>query len=545
MVAAFKEQKRLNDKRFRRKQRQDHPRTNNRTRNADEDEVTNALAIHAEPVIQLMAYQGQRLSDLLEKVHVLDSGASMHTFCKRENFSTLHPWSGGQTVGIGETQITPQGLGNYILRLKGLDGPRHLALDNSVYSPEGRVNLVSISALTRKGAKISFGDNQARVAYDNRVILTATVRSGIYVVDQPDEAINTALASLVISDPELQIWHERLGHLSESGIKALRGMAHGIHPILRGQNCEPCIAGKQKERPHRKSIRKGTYPLECVVFVDDFTRMGWAYAVKEKSEFTRRFKHLLDTYERPERRCHYLHVDQGGENRSNQLCTLCDNKGITIYYTATDQHEQNGIAEAFNRVLQEKVTPTLERSNLPRKLWPYILYAAVYIRNRSPNKALNKTPYEAWFGDKPDLSHLRVIDANGWAILPSAKRQKLRAKTIQCRLLGYQGSSNYIVVDNNSRVFIANNVIFDESSFHEATGTPTGSKRTRSEDLPCIQSQNLHPRKQLRHDTMPSHRLKRSYRRMKQTLFMSEHPSLAMIRPGRQARTKSSESHRD
>ncbi|KAK2670217.1 hypothetical protein RAB80_014354 [Fusarium oxysporum f. sp. vasinfectum] len=312
--------KRLNDKRFRRKQRQDHPRTNNRTRNADEDEVTNALAIHAEPVIQLMAYQGQRLSDLLEKVHVLDSGASMHTFCKRENFSTLHPWSGGQTVGIGETQITPQGLGNYILRLKGFDGPRHLALDNSVYSPEGRFNLVSISALTRKGAKISFGDNQARVAYDNQVILTATVRSGIYVVDQPDEAINAALASLVISDPELQIWHERLGHLSENGIKALRGMAHGIHPILRGENCEPCIVGKQKERPHQKSIRKGTYPLECVhadiagpfpdtaydgsrywvVFVDDFTRMGWAYAVREKSEFTRCFKYFLDTYERPE-----------------------------------------------------------------------------------------------------------------------------------------------------------------------------------------------------------------------------------------------------
>ncbi|KAG6998831.1 Retrovirus-related Pol polyprotein from transposon TNT [Fusarium oxysporum f. sp. conglutinans] len=517
--------KRLNDKRFRRKQRQDHLRTNNRTRNADEDEVTNALAIHAEPVIQLMAYQGQRLSDLLEKVHVLDSGASMHTFCKRENFSTLHPWSGGQTVGIGETQITPQGLGNYILRLKGLDGPRHLALDNSVYSPEGRVNLVSISALTRKGAKISFGDNQARVAYDNRVILTATVRSGIYVVDQPDEAINAALASLVISDPELQIWHERLGHLSESGIKALRGMAHGIHPILRGQNCEPCIAGKQKERPHRKSIRKGTYPLECVhadiagpfpdtaydgsrywvVFVDDFTRMGWAYAVKEKSEFTRRFKHLLDTYERPERRCHYLHVDQGGENRSDQLCTLCDNKGITIYYTATDQHEQNGIAEAFNRVLQEMVTPTLERSNLPRKLWPYILYAAVYIRNRSPNKALNKTPYEAWFGDKPDLSHLRVIGANGWAILPSAKRQKLRAKTIQCGLLGYQGSSNYIVVDNNSRVFIANNVIFDESSFHEATGTPTGSKRTRSEGPTLYPEPEPSPKKAAppRHDAIP------------------------------------------
>ncbi|RYC77496.1 hypothetical protein BFJ63_vAg19630 [Fusarium oxysporum f. sp. narcissi] len=145
------------------------------------------------------------------------------------------------------------------------------------------------------------------------------------------------------------------------------------------------------------------------------------------------------------------------------------------------------------------------RRPLIRTLWPYILYAAVYIRNRSPNKALNKPPYEAWFGDKPDLSHLRVIGANGWAILPSAKRQKLRAKTIQCRLLGYQGSSNYIVVDNNSRVFIANNVIFDESSFHEATGTPTGSKRTRSEGPTLYPEPEPSPKKAAppRHDAIP------------------------------------------
>ncbi|KAJ3454188.1 hypothetical protein MRS44_018082 [Fusarium solani] len=119
--------------------------------------------------------------------------------------------------------------------------------------------------------------------------------------------------------------------------------------------------------------------------------------------------------------------------------------------------------------------------------------------------ALNKTPYEAWFGDKPDLSHLRVIGANGWAILPSVKRQKLRAKTIQCRLLGYQGSSNYIVVDNNNRVFIANNVIFDESSFHKVPGTSTGTKRTRNEG-PTLYPELELPRKKTAlppHDTNP------------------------------------------
>jgi hypothetical protein len=35
---------------------------------------------------------------------------------------------------------------------------------------------------------------------------------------------------------------------------------------------------------------------------------------------------------------------------------------------------------------------------------------AVYILNRSPTKALNgMTPYEAWHGRKPAVSHLRVF----------------------------------------------------------------------------------------------------------------------------------------
>jgi hypothetical protein len=34
----------------------------------------------------------------------------------------------------------------------------------------------------------------------------------------------------------------------------------------------------------------------------------------------------------------------------------------------------------------------------------------VYILNRSPTKALNgRTPYEAWHGRKPAVSHLRVF----------------------------------------------------------------------------------------------------------------------------------------
>jgi hypothetical protein len=39
-----------------------------------------------------------------------------------------------------------------------------------------------------------------------------------------------------------------------------------------------------------------------------------------------------------------------------------------------------------------------------------VVVTAVYILNRSPTKALHgRTPYEAWHGCKPAVSHLRVF----------------------------------------------------------------------------------------------------------------------------------------
>jgi hypothetical protein len=43
--------------------------------------------------------------------------------------------------------------------------------------------------------------------------------------------------------------------------------------------------------------------------------------------------------------------------------------------------------------------------------WGEAVVAAVYILNHLPNKALNEmTPYKAWHGCKPTVSHLRVFD---------------------------------------------------------------------------------------------------------------------------------------
>jgi hypothetical protein len=52
----------------------------------------------------------------------------------------------------------------------------------------------------------------------------------------------------------------------------------------------------------------------------------------------------------------------------------------------------------------------LKTMRVPPEFWGEAVYTAVYILNRSPTKSLNKkTPFEAWHGKKPRVSHLRTF----------------------------------------------------------------------------------------------------------------------------------------
>jgi hypothetical protein len=121
------------------------------------------------------------------------------------------------------------------------------------------------------------------------------------------------------------------------------------------------------------------------------------------------------------------------------------------------------LAKVLNRIILEKLTPTLLKSGLALKWWPYFLKAVNRIRNLCPTASISTTPYQAWYGDVPDLSHLRVLGSRGWALLPSSKRKKMQSKSIPCQLLGYQGSTNYILLDERGRVFVSNNVVVSEN----------------------------------------------------------------------------------
>ena len=82
--------------------------------------------------------------------------------------------------------------------------------------------------------------------------------------------------------------------------------------------------------------------------------------------------------------------------------------------------QQNGVAERKNRSLKEMETCMIEVRELNPKIWVEAIFYAAHIQNKSFHKLLKvMTPYEAWFGEKPDVSNFKIFGTKAWARIPS------------------------------------------------------------------------------------------------------------------------------
>jgi hypothetical protein len=68
----------------------------------------------------------------------------------------------------------------------------------------------------------------------------------------------------------------------------------------------------------------------------------------------------------------------------------------------------------------------LHAKSLPQILWAKALNCAKYIQNRDPHRSVkDKTPYEAWSGLKPEVTHFHIFGSRAWAKIPFEKRKAL------------------------------------------------------------------------------------------------------------------------
>ena len=258
--------------------------------------------------------------------------------------------------------------------------------------------------------------------------------------------------------------------------------------------CESCVEGKIHRFPFpTDGGKQADEPLELIhsdvcgkmstksiggaeyflTFIDDKTRYVWVYMLTRKDEVFQRFQEWKALVENSSgHKVKVLRTDNGGEYTSNEFESYLKDEGIRHERTVPKTPEQNGVSERMNRTLVEMMRSMLIDSKLPQRFWAEALSTAVYLRNRSPTKAVNgSTPFEAWTGDKPHLKLLRRFGCVAYTHIAKDERHKLDSKARKCILLGSGDSTKgYRLYDfSRKRVIHSRDVIFneDENGIHQ------------------------------------------------------------------------------
>ena len=70
-----------------------------------------------------------------------------------------------------------------------------------------------------------------------------------------------------LDDYYLQLWHQRMGHISKDSISNLQDLAEGVNPIKKVSHCVSCAQGKQRRNPFPSS---SSHPEEISKIVHSY-----------------------------------------------------------------------------------------------------------------------------------------------------------------------------------------------------------------------------------------------------------------------------------
>ena len=250
--------------------------------------------------------------------------------------------------------------------------------------------------------------------------------------------------------------------------------------------CVPCLEGKQhrtiiptESEVENPRVLHRTYsdvcgPMETtaqrgyryfVTFIDGYSHRLVVKLIKAKSEVPKLTKEYLERAEtETSEQANYFRSDGGGEYGSTSLQDYFKSKGVHHEMTNPYTPQENGISERMNCTLIEMARAMLSDAGLPNAYWGHAILYATHILNHVPTRTLDEdlTPHEAFTGNKPSVTHLRIFGCKVHVHVPDAKRRKLDA----CVFLGFaENHKAYICVQRLSgQVFESRDVVFDEGS---------------------------------------------------------------------------------
>ena len=136
----------------------------------------------------------------------------------------------------------------------------------------------------------------------------------------------------------------------------------------------------------------------------------------------------------------------------------------------------------------------LKGKDFPNQYWVEEVASAVYLLNFSPTKAIqNVTPYEAWKGTKPTVSHFKIFGCIAYVLVNAQNHQKLDEKSIKCIFVGYCNESKAYKLYNpiTSKIIVSRNVIFNEAA--SWNWSSNNDSKEEHPQLPLLEEENAAP----------------------------------------------------
>ena len=229
----------------------------------------------------------------------------------------------------------------------------------------------------------------------------------------------------------------RLGHIRFKTIRlmAAQDMVEGLPKIQEvKQICDSFLVGKQTRLSFPSATNyRSNRALELLhadlcgpispatpshnryifVIIDDHTGYMWSILLREKSDAFEKFKTFRNLVEKDvDKKILTLRTDTSGEFTSKEFQDYCNKEEIKRHLTAPYTPQQNCVVERRNRTLMEMTRSMLKAMNVPNYMWGESVCHATYLIRRVATRALNnQTPYECLKGRKPNIGHIRILDA--------------------------------------------------------------------------------------------------------------------------------------
>ena len=442
---------------------------------------------------------------------VLDTGSCAHICMNMQALKHR------RMLGKGEVQLRVGNGANVAAVAVGcveLHLPSGLVMElkNVYFVPSISRNIISISCMDMDGFCFTIKDGCCSFNRDGLYYGCSYIRNGLYLLEMDKQVLNINNKRLkTCHENETLMWHCRLGHINEKRIKKLQEVGLlGQFDLKSIETCEPCLLGKMTKAPFTKkgervdsllglihtdvcgpmsTNARGGYQY-FITFTDDFSRYGYVYLMRHKSESFGKFKEFKNEVENQlDKKIKALRSDRGGEYLSHEFGDYLKECGIVSQLTPPGTPQWNGVSERRNRTLLDMVRSMMSQADLPLSFWGYALETAAFTLNRVPSKSVEKTPYEIWFGKIPSMSFLKI-----WGCEVFVKRMmsdKLGPKSDKCIFIGYPKETKgyYFYHQCENKVFVARHGVFLEKEF--LSRESSGSNVRLEEDQSALQNEMI------------------------------------------------------